>query len=95
MRGRLAEKGYSPEFGARNIARLVQDKIKSFFVDVVLFGALAAGGHAVAEVVDGDVRVRVSEEPPAVGAGGADDPPPAGRNAAGKGQAGKDSARRR
>jgi ATP-dependent Clp protease ATP-binding subunit ClpA len=63
----LAAKGYSPVFGAREIARLVQDKIKSAFVDMVLFGDLAGGGHAVAEVVDGDVRVRAAakEESPA------------------------------
>lgn len=55
----LAEKGYSREFGARNIARLVEDKIKSFFVDEVLFGRLALGGSALADVVDGEVVIRV------------------------------------
>ena len=86
----LAEKGYSPVFGAREIARLVQDKIKSAFVDMVLFGALADGGHAVAEVVDGDVQVRVSEEQPAAGPGGDDaagGPEPARKGPAGKGPA--------
>jgi ATP-dependent Clp protease ATP-binding subunit ClpA len=56
----LAEKGYSKEFGARNIARLVEDKIKSFFVDEVLFGKLAEGGRAVADAVDGEVSITVS-----------------------------------
>ena len=56
----LAEKGYSREFGARNIGRLVEDKIKTFFVDEVLFGRLAEGGTAVADVVDGEVRITVS-----------------------------------
>jgi len=55
----LAEKGYSREFGARNIARLVEDKIKTFFVDEVLFGRLAEGGKAVADVVDGEVSIQV------------------------------------
>jgi len=54
----IAEKGYSPEFGARNIARLVEDKIKGFFVDEVLFGSLASGGRAVADVEGDDIRVR-------------------------------------
>ena len=49
----LARKGYSPEFGARNIARLVESEIKEYFVDAVLFGELAAGGVAEA-VVRGD-----------------------------------------
>jgi len=46
----LAEKGYSREFGARNIGRLIEDKIKSFFVDEVLFGRLEHGGKAVADL---------------------------------------------
>jgi ATP-dependent Clp protease ATP-binding subunit ClpA len=56
----LAEKGYSREFGARNIGRLVEDKIKTFFVDEVLFGSLAEGGKAVADLVDGEVAISVS-----------------------------------
>ncbi len=56
----LAEKGYSREFGARNIGRLVEDKIKTFFVDEVLFGRLVEGGKALADVVDGEVSVTVS-----------------------------------
>jgi ATP-dependent Clp protease ATP-binding subunit ClpA len=55
----LAEKGYSREFGARNIARLVEDKIKSFFVDEVLFGRLAQGGVALADVVNGEIVITV------------------------------------
>ncbi|HNX24137.1 MAG TPA: ATP-dependent Clp protease ATP-binding subunit ClpA [Spirochaetota bacterium] len=55
----LAKKGYSREFGARQIGRLVQDKLKSFFVDEVLFGKLSAGGHAVADLEGDEVRIRV------------------------------------
>ncbi len=55
----LAEKGYSPEFGARNISRLVEDKIKTFFVDEVLFGRLTKGGRAKADVKDGEVLITV------------------------------------
>jgi ATP-dependent Clp protease ATP-binding subunit ClpA len=58
----LAEKGYSPEFGARNMARLVEEKIKTFFVDEVLFGDLSEGGVAVADVEDDDIVVRVKHE---------------------------------
>jgi len=57
----LAGKGYSPEFGAREIARLIQDKIKRFFVDEVLFGKLKNGGIAVADIENDDVTVRVLE----------------------------------
>ena len=57
----LAEEGYSPEFGARNIARLIQEKIKNFFVDAVLFGELSKGGKAVADIESGEVSIRVME----------------------------------
>jgi len=46
---KLAEEGYSKEFGARNAGRLIEDKIKSFFVDEVLFGRLSEGGNAVVD----------------------------------------------
>ncbi|MCE1196682.1 AAA family ATPase, partial [bacterium] len=59
----LAEKGYSREFGARNIGRLVEDKIKPFFVDEVLFGRLEHGGTAIADLVADDIAFTV--EPPA------------------------------
>ncbi|TFG61616.1 MAG: AAA family ATPase, partial [Spirochaetales bacterium] len=56
----IADKGYSQEFGARNIARLVQEKIKNWFVDAVLFGDLAQGGSAVADVdaEKGDIVIK-------------------------------------
>ena len=57
----LARRGYSPEFGAREIARLIQDKIKRFFVDEVLFGRLRQGGEAVADIENDDVVIRVTD----------------------------------
>jgi ATP-dependent Clp protease ATP-binding subunit ClpA len=56
----LAREGYSQEFGAREVARLIQDKIKRFFVDEVLFGKLQKGGDALADVMDDDIVVSVS-----------------------------------
>jgi ATP-dependent Clp protease ATP-binding subunit ClpA len=58
----LAGKGYSEEFGAREIARLIQDKVKRFFVDEVLFGKLQKGGIALVDMECDDVVVRVLEE---------------------------------
>jgi len=58
----LAERGYSKEFGARNIGRLIEDKVKSFFVDEVLFGRLEHGGLVKAEVAGGEIAFTV--EPP-------------------------------
>ncbi|MDC7232094.1 MAG: ATP-dependent Clp protease ATP-binding subunit ClpA [Spirochaetales bacterium] len=57
----LAREGYSHEYGARNIARLVDEKIKTFFIDQVLFGSLSRGGKAVARLKDGDVHIEVSD----------------------------------
>ncbi|HRZ90513.1 MAG TPA: AAA family ATPase, partial [Spirochaetia bacterium] len=54
----LAEKGYSKEFGARNVGRLVEDKVKTWFVDEVLFGRLEKGGKVLADAVDGEVVLR-------------------------------------
>ncbi len=56
----LARRGYSPEFGAREIARLIQDKVKRFFVDEVLFGRLREGGNAAADIENDDVVIRVT-----------------------------------
>ncbi|GHV79575.1 ATP-dependent Clp protease ATP-binding subunit ClpA [Spirochaetia bacterium] len=55
----LAMEGYSQEFGARNVGRLIEDKIKAFFVDEVLFGSLSAGGSAYADWQDGDYHIEV------------------------------------
>ena len=46
----LARKGYSREFGAREIARLVSAKLKDFFVDEILFGRLMNGGRTRADI---------------------------------------------
>jgi ATP-dependent Clp protease ATP-binding subunit ClpA len=53
----LAKKAYSREFGARNVSRVVDEKIKSFFVEEVLFGSLSSGGKARAAIEDDDVKV--------------------------------------
>ncbi|MDR2758127.1 MAG: ATP-dependent Clp protease ATP-binding subunit ClpA [Spirochaetaceae bacterium] len=55
----LAEEGYSREFGARNVGRIIEDKIKGFFVDEVLFGSLSSGGSAQADWRNGEYRIEV------------------------------------
>jgi ATP-dependent Clp protease ATP-binding subunit ClpA len=40
----LAERGYDPMFGARPMARLIQNEIKRVLADEILFGKLANGG---------------------------------------------------
>jgi ATP-dependent Clp protease ATP-binding subunit ClpA len=53
----LAQEGYSREFGARNVGRIIEERIKSFFVDEVLFGRLSEGGSARADFRDGAYRI--------------------------------------
>ena len=49
----LAEKGYDPLYGARPLARVIQDKIKRPLADELLFGRLAKGGK-VYVTIDAD-----------------------------------------
>lgn len=41
----LYQKGYSKEYGARNIARTVEDELADPLVDMILFGKLEKGGR--------------------------------------------------
>jgi ATP-dependent Clp protease ATP-binding subunit ClpA len=63
----LAEEGYSREFGARNVGRVIEDKIKSFFVDEVLFGRLSSGGFARVDWRDGEYRMDLPHTGPRTG----------------------------
>jgi ATP-dependent Clp protease ATP-binding subunit ClpA len=48
----LADKGYDPAFGARPMARLVEQQIKKPLADLILFGKLQKGGKAKVERKD-------------------------------------------
>ncbi len=57
----LAELGYSKEYGARNIARVVDSKISTPLVDEVLFGQLSGGGTVTCDAVtDKDGKTTVA-----------------------------------
>lgn len=54
----LSKKGYSKEFGARNIARTIENEIADKLVDEVLFGSLTKGGKAIAKIgTDGEILI--------------------------------------
>ncbi len=53
---KIADEGYSPEFGARNISRTVEEKIFLPLVDEVLFGKLSAGGKVKAVLKEGKIE---------------------------------------
>ncbi|MFW5833746.1 MAG: AAA family ATPase, partial [Pseudomonadota bacterium] len=52
----LAERGYEPLFGARPLARLIQEKIKRPLADQLLFGDLAKGGRVLVTVKEGELH---------------------------------------
>jgi ATP-dependent Clp protease ATP-binding subunit ClpA len=41
----LARKGYDPKFGARPVARVIQEYVRDPLTDEILFGALEGGGE--------------------------------------------------
>ena len=46
----LSKRGYDPSFGARPLARVIQDKIKKPLAEELLFGKLANGGTVQVEL---------------------------------------------
>jgi ATP-dependent Clp protease ATP-binding subunit ClpA len=60
----LGERGYDEKYGARPLARLVQEHIKKPLADELLFGGLTGGGLVVVDAIDGQLRVSVKAPPP-------------------------------
>jgi len=52
-RAHLADKGYDPDFGARPLARVIQEEVKRPLGDELLFGHLENGGKVVVGFADG------------------------------------------
>ncbi|HEU0233786.1 MAG TPA: ATP-dependent Clp protease ATP-binding subunit ClpA [Gallionella sp.] len=62
LKDHLAEHGFDPLMGARPMARLIQDTIRSALADELLFGKLASGGKVTVDVKDGKVELEFAEE---------------------------------
>ena len=60
----LAEKGYDPGFGARPMARLIEDRIKRPLSEALLFGDLENGGAVVVDLKDDAPDVQVVKSSP-------------------------------
>jgi ATP-dependent Clp protease ATP-binding subunit ClpA len=59
----LAKKGFDPLMGARPMARLIQDTIRSALADELLFGKLASGGRVTVDLdKEGKIRLDFEEE---------------------------------
>ena len=66
LRAWLAEKGFDPLMGARPMARLIQDTIRSALADELLFGRLAQGGKVTVDLdpdsaIDGKLKLLFDE----------------------------------
>ena len=66
LKDHLAKNGFDPLMGARPMARLIQDTIRSALADELLFGKLANGGKVTVDVKDGKVGLEFEEEVVAV-----------------------------
>lgn len=49
----LVQHGFDPSYGARPMARLIQEKIKKPLAEAMLFGALAQGGTVIIDAIGG------------------------------------------
>jgi ATP-dependent Clp protease ATP-binding subunit ClpA len=63
LREYLARNGVDPLMGARPMARLIQDTIRSALADELLFGRLANGGRVTVDIdADSKVKLQFEEE---------------------------------
>jgi ATP-dependent Clp protease ATP-binding subunit ClpA len=60
----FAERGYDQAFGARPMARLIQNEIKRVLADEILFGRLQGGGHVEVDESEGKL-VFIYDDPAA------------------------------
>jgi ATP-dependent Clp protease ATP-binding subunit ClpA len=61
LRAWLAERGFDPLMGARPMARLIQDTIRSALADELLFGRLVHGGRVTIDLDDHE-KIKLSYE---------------------------------
>jgi ATP-dependent Clp protease ATP-binding subunit ClpA len=58
----LGERGYDKLYGARPMARLIQEKVKQPLAEELLFGKLAHGGEVHVKVKEGDADKELTFE---------------------------------
>jgi len=61
----LAKKGYDPAFGARPLARVMEDTVKRPLTEEILFGKLENGGTAVVDAEGETIVLRTTAKPEA------------------------------
>ena len=58
----ILEKGISPEFGAREIDRVIRNEVKPLLVDELLFGTAKDGGSLRISLVDGKLAAEAQSK---------------------------------
>ena len=56
------KKGYSAEFGARNLKRVVSHEISDEISKEILFGSLKHGGKVVVDFIDNELKFKFGDE---------------------------------
>ena len=62
----LGERGYDKLYGARPMARLIQEKVKQPLAEELLFGKLLQGGEVHVSIKDGNPNFEVTPSPPKI-----------------------------
>jgi ATP-dependent Clp protease ATP-binding subunit ClpA len=62
----LADHGFSPQFGARPMARLLQQSLKKPLAEKILFGELQAGGKVIVDAKDDKLALEIEPAPAAL-----------------------------
>ena len=62
----LGERGYDRLYGARPMARLIQEKVKQPLAEELLFGKLVQGGEVQVSVKDSELSFELTPAPPKV-----------------------------
>lgn len=57
----LAQQGFDPLYGARPMARVIQQKIREPLAEEILFGTLQGGGHSVVDIRDDEIVLTHSD----------------------------------
>ena len=58
----LADKGYDEVFGARELSRVIQEKIKKPMAEELIFGSISTGGHVNITFNDGMINFKYSNK---------------------------------
>lgn len=56
----LADIGYDEVYGARELGRVIQEKVKKPMAEELIFGALAKGGHVDITIENNEISLKYS-----------------------------------